>query len=732
MIFFIGLLFAKMLAESNPHRLPHPFAAVRSILRFGMMRHLYALFEGRVKLSGRFGGTNCKFSGSKRSADGNDYSPEGMMKRSVFVVAILVVAVVSALVLYGASSGAPADPITEWLTAVKPGKTMRAFGSEKDLKDYFRELAEKQKRRVRSLGVMNGAASNSVVDAAPAASPSEAKSVSKSEAGREKDEESITNTQHAGVDEGGIVKLHGEHLVILRRGRLFTVKIGDNSLKPVSATNAYAPGVNPNSDWYDEMLISGDTVVVIGYSYGRGGTEINLFDITRDGDLGYRSTYHLRSNDYYSSRNYASRLIGSKLIFYTPQYLGHYGDPMEQFPAVRKWHKGATDKEFQRIVSATKVYRAEKPMESTNGMALHTVTVCDLASREMSCEGTGVLGAPGRVFYVSPNSVYVWTTDWNYGDGSRKSSSMLYKMPLDGSAPGAVGVTGNPVDQFSFLESEDENLNVLVRSDGQGEQMWGSEVAAGDVALFRFPIGRFSDGSENASIHYYRELPKPEGYTFQNRFVGDYLLYGTGSGWGRPERKDSANLFAVHWKDGETSELRLKHGVDRIEQMGRDAVVVGTNGSDLYFSPVRLGDTPRVRESYARKNASQGELRSHGFFYRPDGRDSGLLGLPIARQGRAGYRHLVENSAAILFLRNNNLNFDEIGELEAQNTSTNDNCRASCVDWYGNARPLFIRNRVFALLGYEIVEGTFSDNRVREARRINYSPRMYIKRYSEE
>ena len=659
------------------------------------------------------------------------------MKRSVFVAALMLVAVASALVLFGSELGTPingVDPISELLASSKPGKTMRAFGSEKELKDYFNELAEKRKRESqrRNESFAQGSANATVTvtgaSPAPASKSAEAKPAMDG-----KDDESITNTQHAGVDEGGIVKLHGEHLVILRRGRLFTVKIGDNSLRPVSAINAYAPGVDPNSDWYDEMLISGDTVVVIGYSYGRGGTEINLFDINGDGDLDYRSTYHLRSNDYYSSRNYASRLIGNKLIFYTPQYLGYHGDPMEQFPAVRKWHKGATDKEFQKIVSATRVYRAEKQADSQYGMALHTVTVCDLSKPEMTCEGTAVLGAPGRVFYVSPNSVYVWTTDWNYGygrEGRAKANSMLYKMPLDGAAPGAVGVTGSPVDQFSFLESDDENLNVLVRSDGNGEQMWGSEVAAGDVALFRFPVGRFSDGSENASIHYYRELPKPEGYTFQNRFVGDFLLYGTGSGWGRPEKKDAANLFAVRWKDGQTTEMQLKHGVDRIEQMGRDAVVVGTNGTDLYFSPVRLGETPRVRESYARKNASQGELRSHGFFYKPDGKDSGLLGLPIARQGRAGYRHLVEDSAAILFLRNNNLNFDEIGELAAQNSSTNDACKASCVDWYGNARPLFIRNRVFALLGYEIVEGNFSDNRIRETRRINYSPR-YVKRYAD-
>lgn len=656
------------------------------------------------------------------------------MKQTISITAAIFVIAASAFIFSSsrfngsiAVANTEVDPAAAELA--KPKKTMRAFGSEQELKDYFRAMEEKRKRdsERRAEKSKTDSSSNASGLAAPTAS-ADNKSA--------KEEDSVTNNQHAGVDEGGIVKLHGDHLVILRRGRLFTVKIGDNALKPVDSVDAFAPGVNPQSDWYDEMLVSGNTVVVVGYSYGRGGTEINLFDIDELGGLDYRSTYHLKSNDYYSSRNYASRLIGSKLIFYTPMYLGYYGgDPMTRFPAVRKWHKGATEKEFERIIPATSIYRAERPVESSNGLALHTVTVCDLARREFSCKATGTLGAPGRVFYVSPNSVYVWTTDWQYGyrTGNKpKSSSLLYKMPLDGTAPSAVGVTGSPVDQFSFLESGDQHLNVLVRSDGHGEQMWGSEFAAGDVALFRMPVDSFSDGSMDAPRYRYQELPKPEGYTFQNRFVGDYLLYGTGSGWGRPEQKDAANLYAVNWANGEVNNLRLKHGVDRIEQMGKDAVVVGTNGSDLYFSPVRLSETPEVRESYARKNASQGELRSHGFFYKADGRDSGLLGLPIAREGRAGYRHLVEGSAAILFLRNESLSFDEIGEMEAKNTSTADGCRASCVDWYGNARPLFVRNRVFALLGYEIVEGNVSRDQIQEMRRINYSPRGFTKRSAEE
>ena len=86
---------------------------------------------------------------------------------------------------------------------------------------------------------------------------------------------------------------------------------------------------------------------------------------------------------------------------------------------------------------------------------------------------------------------------------------------------------------------------MLVRSDASGDGMWAGEYAAGDVALMRVPISDFSDGSEVVPSSKYRKLLKPEGYTFQNRFVGDYLIYGTGSGWGHPENKEKSNLFLV-------------------------------------------------------------------------------------------------------------------------------------------------------------------------------------------
>jgi hypothetical protein len=633
--------------------------------------------------------------------------------KSCFLTAAAVLIVLGS---HGCTAGAGNNLATQQAVAAqaKPKKSMLAFRSEQELDRYLRELAEKQKRKRR--GLMAKLAS-------PAVAPPPKPAAGFADA--DKESESVTNVQHAGVDEGGIVKAHGNYLVILRRGRLFTVSVGDGNLEPISAVDAFSPDINPGYTWYDEMLISGDTVIVIGYSYERGGTEANLFHISSTGELTYQSTYQLRSNDYYSSRNYASRLIGTKLIFYTPLYIGWNDNPLNALPAVRRWHKGAKPDEFRRIIAASDVYRTGASITTDDDVALHTVTTCDLARGDFDCKATSVVGPSGRVFYVSPNAVYVWATSWNYPWTSKPhghANSMLYRMPLDRSAPSALRVSGSPVDQFSFLETEDGRLDVLVRSDSAGDGMWRAEVAAGDVALMRVPLAMLADGSDSVTASDYLTLPRVEGYDLQNRFVGDYLLYGSGSGWGYPKSAPHSPLFLVRWTDGSNYQLALDHGTDRIEQMGHDAVVVGTDGRDLLFTSVDLTDFPRIAGTYVRKSASQGELRSQGFFYKPDGEDSGTLGLPISVPARPGYRHLFETSAAILFLHNVSGHLSEIGELGSHpELASDDKCRASCVDWYGNARPLFVRGRIIALLGYELVEGSRQGDSIAEVRRVSFA-----------
>ena len=359
---------------------------------------------------------------------------------------------------------------------------------------------------------------------------------------------------------------------------------------------------------------------------------------------------------------------------------------------------------------------ADEALDPSQGIALHSVSICDLAQRDLACEGTAVLGPAGRVFYVSPNSVFVWA-----------ANSSLFRIPLDGSAPSALKVSGTPIDQFSFLEGSDGDLNVLVRSGGRGEGMWSAEHKAGALALLRVPLANFSDGRDSAPRSNYRSLPAVSGYALQNRFVGEYLLYGGGAGWRRPQNIDDPRAFAVRYARPEMAhEIVLEHGVDRIEALGNDAVLVGSDGRDLHFTSLRLGRVPSAAGRYVRPNASQGETRSHGFFYNTA---DGLLGLPIVGPGKSAARQLRRESASVLFLSNQQLKLTEVGALDSRPGGNNDGCRASCVDWYGNSRPLFLKGRVLALMGYELVEGELRAGRIQELRRVDFTPALAFLRH---
>ncbi len=625
------------------------------------------------------------------------------------------------------------------VAAHAPKATLAAYRSEAELADAldrWRRAAEKLRGdRRRALAQSGALADSSPAAPALSAAPAAAEKSADSASGRD---ESITNVQTAGVDEGGIVKRAGDHLVILRRGRLFTVRVGGDALRPVAVLDAYAPGADPRGAWYDELLVAGSTVVVVGYSYARGGTEIGLFELANDGALAYRATYHLRSFDYYSSRNYASRLIDRKLVFYTPTYLHASGAPlMQTMPSLRRWHHGATDADWQRILPAQRIYRTDDEFDPHEALALHTVTSCDLGAVSMRCEASAVLGPAGRVFYVSQGSVYVWTSPWQRRGAAPVSAplSALFRIPLDGAEPSAIKTAGVPIDQLSFLEDAGGHINVLLRESGVGEGMWGSERMRGALSLLRVPLAELGDGRGSAERRHYRTLPGPvHAYAMQNRFVGDWLLWGGGGG-DNGERVGGPSAWALRYADAaaDPQSLHAKHRVERIEAMGRDALLVGNAGADLLFTSVRLGrggGDAALAGSHVQHGASQGETRTHGFFFKPTGSTEGLLGLPVLQPGSRTQHGVYgggQGSASVLYLRQRELAFTALGRLDARGAGgVADDCRASCVDWYGNARPIFFGERVFALLGYELVEGRLAggaqrgeQERIEERRRID-------------
>ncbi len=637
-----------------------------------------------------------------------------------------------------APPGSP-GPATSAVSAASGASTapgrLSAYTSEAELQQALeRWRAEAARRRAevpRQQPAMVGSTQGGPVPlpapmpmaVAPAAAPAPMAKSAMADSAAAPASDGITNVQTAGVDEGGIVKRAGDFLVVLRRGRLFTLRIGGDALEAVAAVDAYAPDADPRGAWYDEMLVHDRSVVVVGYSYARGGTEIGLFDLDARGGLRYRATWHLRSGDYYSARNYASRLIGSQLVFYSPLALSPWGDAFP-VPGLRRWDgrtAAPTDPSWQRLLPATRIFRTDDDFDPAQPLALHTVTRCELAATPLRCESTAVLGPSSRVSYVSQSSAWVWTV--GRASGPDGAPSALFRLPLDGAAPSAIKTVGAPIDQLSFLE-EAAHLNVVLRASGAGESMFGDGRGAGATALLRLPLHELGDGRQAAALQHYRRLPVQA--PTQNRYVGDWLLLGSSRGPALALKPAEPRV--------EPQTLDPGHAVERIEGLGRHAVLVGNAGRDLVFSAVRLdGGRAQLAGRHLQPSARQGETRTHGFHYRPTGADGGLLGLPVVGLDNrpATVRSGGQGSAAVLFLRERALGFQPLGDLASQGTGADDGCRASCVDWYGNARPLFIGERVFALLGYELVEGRLAgrgrDERLDERRRVGFAPKPPLK-----
>jgi len=550
------------------------------------------------------------------------------------------------------------------------------------------------------------------------------------------DAEGITNVQEAGVDEGGIVKVRGDILVILRRGRLFTVSTANGGMRAIDQINASPPGVAPprnswQADWYDEMLVSGDWVIVVGYSYSRGGTEINRFRLSPEGRLTFVDAHHLRSNDYYSAENYASRLIGNRLIFYTPLYL-RYDNPAGSLPGIKRWNGDAAARNFRPIIRPSQIFVSPAMLANPDGVisTLHSVTTCDLTAAELACTATGVLGPSSRQFYVAGSGVYLWLGDYGQEQTRRfPFNRYIFRLPFGNERPSAIGARGEVRNQFSFREDPAEGvLNVLVRASEYGGEMWQPQAPTGTVALIRVPLSEFNDGSREVRQRFYRFLPSlPNSSIDENRFIGNHVVYGQSA-----HAADGTRSVAVAaaLREPVATPFPLRNRVDRIEAMGSDAVVIGLgqNGS-LGFTALDLGQAEaRMGDFYAMPAASEGESRSQAFFYNPDPSTpdgaSGVLGLPIARPIDGRYYGIARGAAAMMFLRRRQRQFSPAGTLDAQVAGLiDDGCVASCVDWYGNARPIFLRGRTFALLGYELVEGRLGQTgAIRETGRLNFAP----------
>ena len=584
---------------------------------------------------------------------------------------------------------------------------------------------------------------------------------------------SITNNQMRNVEEGDIVKQIDHFLLILQDGRIFVVdtRWRGRRLALADRANVYR---DPESDmWYDEMLVFGDRILVTGYSYDEEETELAVFRLGSMGRLVREGVFRLSSDDYYSSNNYATRLIGNSLVTYTPLSVGDMADAEFKWPIVRRWLPKKEDDEAARerrmgrpLLDAADIYR---PALTLREPTIHTVSVCPLATagndRELACRTTAFVGPSNVQWYVTNDQVYVWTAGDGYQSyrdcegppGSALSATdraLLYRVPIGGAAPRLAGAYGFPPDQFA-MQADSKGFHALLEMGGA----WcedGGEMGT-RLSFFTVPQSSFSMTLAQAPDSAFTRLPSIPGEFVGSRFTDTHLVYGGLSNYRRglpdPERWDEEDkddpwvkrvlaeptqpAYALPIaRPSAVRPVDIRHSVIRAERVADDILLTGyRDRGGLIVTLIDLAGAPRIASQARLAGRYESEGRSHAFnsLIEPDG--SGLMGLPTVRRvADSGREYWRSRASDLSFLRLDvDGRLEPIGELvrrfdyatesadgeEDEDGVPGYECEVSCIDWYGNSRPIFTDGRIFGLAGTELIEGRLEQGRIREVQRIN-------------
>lgn len=640
-------------------------------------------------------------------------------------------------------------------------RTLERFRTEAEFHQYLRDVRTAERRaRGRRLAKQNDACppelypcesepegqlgeSIVVTGSRIAAQPSAARQLSSDSisAGT-----SITNVQNAGVDEGDIVKFWDRFLIVLQDGRLFSVDIGGETLRLVDRANIYRS--RNAGTWFDEILVQGNRVVATGYNYRESATEFSVFLIGRDGRFTREAVYFLSSDDYYDVENYATRLVNGNLVIYTPLAVGEIATgERARWPLLRRWlregERSAVTSAGRTLYGARDIYR---PVQATFEPVVHTISVCPLgvarAGDELDCRSTAVVAPPGREFYVSTSHIYLWTwPEYNYDVGHVQDCNIgpvdafdaaapaaLFQIPLGGGRLRAQFVRGAPYDQLSMDATATEFRALAVWMDLRCPDRYESEEST-PLRYVSTPVSAFSSAPRPVAERRYTILPSV-GSAIENRFTDNYLVYAGRTEWGSyaPEPDSEAILSSrvvamPTARPRAYTQFEAPHNALRVERVGDNAVISGyRDWRGLSISFIDLRRAPHIASTLVLPERYESEGRSHAFNAVVNEHGAGLLGLPtVMRRAQSDRWWWRSASSDVSYV-----SFDGAGQLSDSGAMRGTSprhpdyiCEVSCIDWYGNTRALFIRGRVFALSGTELIEGALEGGEVRERVRVN-------------
>jgi hypothetical protein len=628
-------------------------------------------------------------------------------------------------------------------------RSLERFSSEAEFLGYVRAVQRLNRQRLRRDSYLGGAVADSAAPPPPPmAAPAPAAQAPGAPAAEARtstgEPSSITNVQTQGVDEGGIVKMVGRFLVILQDGRLFVTDTrpnGQPGLQLTGRTNVYRR--SNAGTWYDELLISGNRILVTGYSYQEAASEVTVFTIDDTGALTREATYFLSSNDYYDPENYSTRLVNGNLVIYTPLNLTYLNtNSPVSWPLVRRWlregdHRAVSSAGL-RLFDARDIY---KPVQATYAPMVHSVSVCPLgelrSGDELDCNTTAFVGPPQREFFVSTADIYLWVTANNWldqeqlrcGGGADASAipATLYQVPLSGATPRALHVRGQPDSQLAMDASATEFRALL----GWNTSRCNRNGRVRDLRYFRAPFSILSTTPQDAGAHRYTAVPSINEAQYEVRFTETHVVYGgrdNASSYPPPQgaTRTSYAIAVPVTRPSAVVQVQAPHDIMRIERTGADIVLTGyRDDRGLSLSHLELSGRPHIASTTLLRGRYESESRSHAFNSLIGADGAGLMGLPtVTGRKEAGRWVWRSDSSDVSFIAVDAAGqLNPAGELTAQRNNTHPSyrCEVSCIDWYGNSRALYIGSRVLALSGTELIEGAMANGRIVERRRLNLS-----------
>ena len=432
---------------------------------------------------------------------------------------------------------------------------------------------------------------------------------------------------------------------------------------------------------------------------------MNRFRISPDGQLSFEDAYHLRSNDYYSSRNYASRLIGNRLIYYTPLYLGHGGDdPLDALPGCAPL---GTDASTARIPPhrrrAPGLYRAAAARRR-RGADRGAAQRDQLRSHRPGARLRRHRRARPRLAHF----LRLRKCGLSVGRRlARRRAKRRRRAPTSTGCPSRAGrgrrrsarAAPRPTNSPSARMPRAGRIDVLVALAGRRRR----DVAARDQQRRRRPaagaVPAFGDGSEEAAGALYRDLPAPRGTGLRSsRTASSATMSSTAmaaaataraaQGW-RRRRAGARRPGAI--------QLAAAHGVERIEVHRQRRARGRRRRRRTSASPRSIcRGASRASATATSTAARQGEAAATPSSSAPiRAAATAPRARSACRSPRRSRPHITAISAAprrcCSCAATSAASAPPASSTPGRPTSTDDGCQASCVDWYGNARPIFMR-----------------------------------------